>query len=117
MKINGKEYADLDISFTNVICDLEDLGIDIMSMSSDNFKPFSFCRGIISSYTGEKDLKECGRILAEHIKNGGSIEDILIPFTEAMESAGFGNPAEGKISPQDHKAPKKKVKEQSEKTE
>lgn len=110
MKINGKDYGNLDLDFTNVICDLEDIGIDIMSMTGDTVKPFTLCRAIISVYTGEKDLKACGRILSEHLKGGGSLEEILDPFTEAMESAGFGKPAEEKTTPQDHKAPKKTTK-------
>ena len=114
MKINGKEYGNLDLDFTNVICDLEDIGIDIMSMTNENIKPFTLCRGIISVYTEEKDLRECGRILSEHLKNGGTLEEILDPFTEAMESAGFGNPAEEKTTPQDHKKPKRPAKKESE---
>ena len=121
MKINGKEYETQDLDFTNVICDLEDIGIDIMGMTGDNIKPFTLCRAIISVYTGEKDLKECGKILSEHLKNDGTLEEILDPFTEAMERAGFGKAAEEKTSPQDHKAPKKttkkKTEEQPEQTE
>lgn len=109
MKINGVEYETKDLDFTNVLCDLEDIDIDIMSMGGDKMKPFSLCRGVISVYTGEKDLEKCGKLLSEHLKNGGSMDDILNPFMEAMEKAGFGKQAdeEPKPSPQDHKPPQK----------
>lgn len=108
MKIDGIEYETRDLDFTNILCDLEDQGIDIMSMTGENMKPFNLCRGIISAYTGEKDMKKCGKIFTSHLKNGGTIEDILEPFTEAMEAAGFGNPgAEVNLpTPQDHKKKK-----------
>lgn len=114
MKINGVDYGTKDLDFTNILCDLEDMDIDIMSMGTDNMKPFSLCRGIVSIYTGEKDLTKCGKILSEHLKNGGSLEEILDPFTEAMEEAGFGKSAEEEKKetlpiPQDHKPPRKKA--------
>jgi hypothetical protein len=109
MKINGIYYEDKELDFTNVLCDLEDLDIDIMSMSGNNVKPFTLCRGIVSVYTGEKDLAKCGKILSEHLQNGGKIDDILDPFTEAMENAGFGGKAET-VKPQPTKKTEKKVK-------
>jgi hypothetical protein len=95
MKINGKDYDDIkEVDFTNVLCDLEDRGIDIMGMArTGTMKFFSLARAIVSVYTGEKDLNECGKILSQHIKNGGDIDDIVVPFSEAMEAAGFGKKA------------------------
>lgn len=109
MKINGVEYEKKDLDFTNILCDLEDNDIDIMSFGTDKMKPFSLCRGIISVYTGEKDLSKCGKLLTGHLKNGGSMDDILIPFHEAMIESGFGKSAEEEMkpTPQDHKPPKK----------
>ncbi len=109
MKINGVEYDTKDLDFTNILCDLEDIGVDIMAMDTKDMKPFNLCRAIVSVYTGEKDLRKCGKLLSEHLKNGGSLDEILDPFTEAMEEAGFGKTAEeeSKPSPQDHKPPKK----------
>ena len=109
MKINGVEYGTKELDFTNILCDLEDMDIDIMAMNSDKMKPFTLCRGVISVYTGEKDLNKCGKLLSEHLKNGGSLDDILKPFMEAMVEAGFGKQAdeETKPSPQDHIPPKR----------
>lgn len=121
MIINGKDYGNKELDFTNILCDLEDIGIDIMGMSDNgDIKPFTLCRGIISVYTGEKDLTECGKILSAHLRNGGTFDDILNPFMEAMESAGFGGPAEkSTTTPQDHKEPAKAKgkKETTEQTE
>ncbi len=110
MKINGVEYETKDLDFTNILCDLEDMDIDIMAMNTDSMKPFSLCRGIVSVYTGEKDLRKCGKLLSDHLKNGGTLNEIIDPFTEAMEEAGFGNPAEEEKtlpSPQGRKSAKK----------
>jgi hypothetical protein len=94
MKINGIEYENKELDFTNVLCDLEDKGIDIMGMATGGqMKIFSLARGIVSVYTGEKDLNECGKILSQHVNNGGNLEDIVNPFVEAMHAAGFGKEA------------------------
>lgn len=106
MVINGKDYGNKDLDFTNVLCDLEDIDIDIMSITGDKIKPFTLCRGIVSVYTGIKDLNECGKILSEHLRNGGTMEDILDPFTEAMEASGFGSKAEAATLPQGKKSAK-----------
>lgn len=111
MRINGVDYDDKELDFTNVLCDLEDIGIDIMDMAGEKgtTKIFSMCRGIVSVYTGEKDLRKCGKILSSHISNGGTLEEIVDPFTKAMESAGFGKAAKRRtVEPQDHKKPMKK---------
>lgn len=115
MTINGIVYEEKELDFVNVLCGLEDIDIDIMSFGGKDMKPFTLCRGIISVYTGEKDLTKCGKILSEHIANGGEIDDILEPFTRAMEAAGFGKAAEPeKGEPQDHKKPAKAGKEKTE---
>ena len=46
-------------------------------------------------------VREAGRLLTQHLGNGGSLEDIFGVFTEAMADAGFGN----RPTPQDHKKP------------
>lgn len=114
MKINGIDYGNKELDFTNILCDLEDVGIDIMSMTDYNIKPFSLCRGIVSVYTGEKDLAKCGKILSEHLQNGGTLDELLNPFMEAMENAGFGKEAENEKSQPIAKKSAKKAEEQTE---
>jgi hypothetical protein len=117
MKINGIDYEDKELDFTNVLCDLEDMDIDIMSMTGNKIKPFSLCRGIVSVYTGEKDLTKCGKILSEHLQNGGNLDELLDPFMEAMEKAGFGKKAEEEKSQPSKKTPKKTEKAAEEQAE
>jgi hypothetical protein len=117
MKINGIDYENKELDFTNILCDLEDIGIDIMSMGSDNIKPFTLCRGIVSVYTGEKELTKCGKILSEHLQNGGTLDELINPFMEAMEKAGFGKKVEEEKSQPSKKTPKKTEKVSEEQAE
>ena len=85
-----------ELDFTNVACDIEDYGVDIMSLFTEgkDVKGFSMCRAIIGVLTGEKDKLIAGKKLTEHIKNGGSLDDIFEAFKVAMQSAGFGGATE-----------------------
>ena len=85
-----------ELDFTNIMCDLEDNGVDVMGLLDDeqSMKVFSTMRAIVGVITGTKDLKLAGRMLTEHLKNKGKIEDIMKIFTELMKSAGFGKAEE-----------------------
>lgn len=37
---------------------------------------------------------KAGKILSEHLKYGGSMDEVMEAFTEAMKTAGFGEEAE-----------------------
>lgn len=95
-----KEYKIKDFDFTNVMCDLEDRGVDIMKMMSadglQDGKVFTTMRAITAALIGTDDLREAGKILSEHLKNGGDLDVIFNAFTEVMESAGFGETANKK---------------------
>ena len=86
------EYAVKELDFTNVVCDLEDYGINVMEMFGEatDIKSLSLCRGIIGVITGEKDKLKAGKMLTEHLKNGGTLDAIFETFREAMQGAGFG---------------------------
>ena len=95
---NGpKEIKVADLDFTNLMCDLEDHDVDVMGLLDDdtreNMKIFKTIRAIIAVLTGTKDLTEAGKILSEHLKYGGSMDEVAF-FTEAMKTAGFGEEAE-----------------------
>lgn len=94
-------YKVNDLDFTNVACDIEDYGVNVMSMFTDgeDVKGFSMCRAIIGVLTGEKDKLKAGKMLTEHLKNGGSLDDIFNTFKEAMKSAGFGETEEETTAP------------------
>ena len=99
-------YPVADLDFTNLVCDLEGQGIDVMSMLDNGFdrsKLMSTTRALLAVMTG-LPVRDAGRMLTQHLSNGGSLEDIFGVFTEAMGDAGFGN----RPTPQDHKAPQAK---------
>lgn len=92
----------VDLDFTNLVCDLEGQGIDVMSMMDggiDRTKLMTMTRGILSVMTG-LETREAGRMLTQHLSNGGALDDIFGVFTNAMADAGFGNRP---TQPQDHK--------------
>jgi len=96
---NGpKEIKVADLDFTNLMCDLEDHDVDVMGLLDDdtreNMKIFKTIRAIIAVLTGTKDLTKAGKILSEHLKYGGSMDEVMEAFTEAMKTAGFGEEAE-----------------------
>jgi len=88
------EIKTKELDFTNLMCDIEDNGVDIMALMSssgrDDMKVFNTMRALLAALIGTKDLRSAGRVLSEHIKNGGDINVIMNVFMEAMESAGFG---------------------------
>jgi len=91
-----KEYKVKDLDFTNVMCDLEDKGVDIIAMmEGEDFggKTFSTMRIITSALIDEPDLKKAGKILSEHLSNGGDFSTVFKAFEEVMETAGFGKAA------------------------
>lgn len=95
MTANGeKEFKNKSLDFTNIMCDLEDNGVDIMALMDEdkrnNMKIFSTMRAITGALVGESDLKKAGKILSEHLANGGQIDDVMDAFVEVMNSAGFG---------------------------
>lgn len=87
------DYVVPELDFMNVACDLEEYGVDLLGDMEG--KTLSICRALIAIITGEKDKHKAGKMLSEHIKNGGTLEDILTIFREAMEDAGFGQDSEG----------------------
>lgn len=94
-----------ELSFTNLVCDLEGTGVDVVGLTSgrlDQTKLFTTVRALLSVMIGI-DTRDAGVLMDAHFKNGGSIEEIFDTFTKAMEDADFGN------RPQDHKKPQTTV--------
>ena len=93
-----KEIKVVDLDFTNLMCDLEDRDVNVMGLLDDktreNMKIFKTIRAIIAVLTGTQDITDAGKMLSEHLKCGGSMDDIMGAFTEAMKTAGFGEEAE-----------------------
>ena len=83
---NGpKEIKVADLDFTNLMCDLEDHDVDVMGLLDDdareNMKIFKTIRAIIAVLTGTKDLTKAGKILSEHLKYGGFMDEVMEAFT------------------------------------
>ena len=90
-----------ELDFYNLVCELEGVGIDVMSLTSgglDRGKLFTTVRALLAVMI-DVPQKEAGVLIGQHIANEGSLEDVFGVFTEAMQDAGFGK------TPQDHKKP------------
>ena len=86
---NGpKEIKVADLDFTNLMCDLEDHDVDVMGLLDDD------TRENMKIFKTIRDLTKAGKILSEHLKYGGSMDEVMEAFTEAMKTAGFGEEAE-----------------------
>lgn len=88
-------YPIPDLDFSNLVCDLEEYGINVYNLTqSDSTQYFSTLRAILAIIIKADDLTSAGKALTEHLKNGGETDAILEVFTEAMKQAGFGTTAE-----------------------
>lgn len=94
-----------DLDFTNLVCDLEGTGIDVMGLVEGNLdraKIFTTMRGLIAVMIGVEPV-EAGKLMSDHLSNGGTIEEVFEAFTKSMQDANFGK------TPQDHKKPQTAV--------
>ena len=84
LKINGKSYkaAEFDVNF---MCDLEDRNVDLDNIDK---KMFSLVRMYAALSMGV-DVREAGKEISEHLKNGGELEDISSVMSEMMDDSDF----------------------------
>ena len=89
LKINGKTYkaAEFDVNF---ICEMEDSGIGLDQIDK---KMFNTIRAYVALSMGV-DVKEAGKEISEHMKNGGSLEDISNVMSQMMEDSDFFRPTQ-----------------------
>ena len=88
--INGTAYKVDDLDFTNVVCDLEEQGIDVFGIMDGSSKQYmTLCRAFIMIVT-HLPAPAAGKLLTKHIRNGGKLDEILDSFKELMNDAGFG---------------------------
>lgn len=103
LKLDGGDriFPIKDLDFFNIVCELEDSGIDVMSLTSGSLertKIFSTMRALTAVLVNvQKD--EAGALISEHIRNGGTLDVIMEAFTEAMADAGFGETPEEEEKP------------------
>lgn len=88
-------YPIPDLDFSNLVCDLEEYGINVYNLTqNDSTQYFSTLRAIMAIIIKADSLASAGKALTVHLKNGGETDAILEVFTEAMKQAGFGTTAE-----------------------
>lgn len=82
--INGKSYQSKPFTF-NVICDLEDLGVDFTSASEKTMK---LIRGYLA-LCGKMSVAEAGDELEAHSINGYGFDDLASAMQTEMEKSDF----------------------------
>lgn len=83
MIINGKNYKLPEFSF-ETICDLEDYGVSLTSLTE---KPMKTLRAFASLAIG--DSKIAAREIEEHIKNGGDLTNFIEEIQKSISDSGF----------------------------
>ena len=84
IKINGKEYNDLEIDF-NMVCELNAMGIDVFKY---NRSPLPALRAYFALCSG-LDEQTAGEELEAHIVNGGDISELSGAFVKHLTESGF----------------------------
>lgn len=82
--INGREYKSKPFDF-NMVCDLEDMGIEVDKMRS---KQAASIRAYFAICSGA-EIKTAGKEIEKHIINGGKLDDIADAMSEEMEKSDF----------------------------
>lgn len=84
MKINNKIYKIPELNY-NTICILEEMGISLTDMDK---RVFSTVRGFVA-LAMNGDYEKAGEEIEEHLKNGGSLDEVLEEINKAVEESGF----------------------------
>ena len=85
--INKRRYEAREFDF-NLICDLQELGIDILDMNSLKNNPISAIRAYASLCIGA-DKETAGAEIQAHIVGGGNFDEILTAMQQMMEESDF----------------------------
>lgn len=94
LKLDGgdRTYPTKDIDFFNLVCELEAANVDVMGLTDGNIersKIFTTMRALLAVLINVQ-AEESGKLLSQHLRNGGTLDEIMNAFTGAMEDAGFG---------------------------
>ena len=85
--LNNRRYEAREFDF-NLICDLQEMGIDILDMSSLKNNPLSSIRAYTSLCVGA-DKELAGEEIQAHILNGGGFDEIMSAMQKKMEESDF----------------------------
>ena len=85
--INGRTYDVPEMDF-NAICDLEERGINLLSLESGTPKIATMIRGLAAWIMGT-DQRTAAVEIQKHIEAGGSIVEIMEAVNGALSESGF----------------------------
>lgn len=83
-EVNGKQYKGKEFDF-NLVCDLEDMGIQMEEMGQ---KTMSVIRGYFGACSG-LGREAAGVELQEHIISGGDFAELLKVMSDEMNRSDF----------------------------
>ena len=108
--INNKRYEAKEFDF-NMICDLQEMGINVLNMSSIRQNPIPIIRAYAAlCMDADKDI--AGAEVQAHVIAGGGFEEILEVITKMMEESDFFQ-ALNKTAEKNTPAGSKKAKKES----
>ena len=84
MKINGTEYNRLELNFSNMAA-LESWGLSLDKMAD---RPLGFLAGFVALAVGGTP-EDGARAIDEHIKGGGTLDDLTAELNKSIELSGF----------------------------
>ena len=84
LTINGKSYkaAEFDVNF---MCEMEDNGIQLEDLDKKMFKTLRMYVALSMNV----DPKTAGAAISDHLRNGGSLEDISDVMADMMQESDF----------------------------
>lgn len=85
--LNNRRYEAREFDF-NLICDLQEMGIDILEMSGIKNNPLPTIRAYTSLCVGA-DKEIAGEEIQAHVLNGGGFDEIMQAMQKKMEESDF----------------------------
>lgn len=85
--LNNRRYEAREFDF-NLICDLQEMGIDILDMSAIKNNPLPAIRAYASLCVGA-DKEVAGDEIQAHVLNGGGFDEIMTAMQKMMEESDF----------------------------
>ena len=109
IKINNKNYIVPELTFKHFSM-MEEQGFSVLEAFQKK-QMFLLAMGFVCAITGE-DRNEAERLIEQHVLGGGTIEDIMSAFGEAVSESGFFRKALGLDEEKTEKKSKSKSKDE-----
>lgn len=108
--LNKRKYEARQFDY-NLICDLSEMGVNVLDMSSIKGSPMNAIRSYVAlCMDADKDI--AGEEIQAHILGGGGFDEVLGCMTKMMEESDFFQ-ALNKETTQNTPAESKKAKKES----